>query len=616
MLQVSNLSKSFGDRTLLEDVTLTVGDGEKLGLVGRNGSGKSTLLKIIMGEETPDNGVINTPKGYKIGSLKQYIDFQKSTVLEECTSALGPDRSYESHLGEKYLMGLGFTQDDFSRNPNEFSGGFQLRINLVKLLLQEPDLLLLDEPTNYLDIVSLNWLSSFLKNHKNEFILITHDRGFMDKVVNSVAGIYRRGIRKVMGDTEKYYQQILEEEEIHEKTRINQEKVKKNMERFVDKFRAKARQASLAQSRQKMLDKMDTLEKLDSEKGLDFNFNYKPLAAKWPLQVENLSFGYSSDKLLFKNISFSLKNGECLGVIGANGKGKSTLLKVLAEELEASEGGINYHPSLVKGFFGQTNVMRLNQDNTVEHEVALANKQLTRQQVRSICGTVMFEGDDALKPIKILSGGEKSRVLLAKILATPNNFLLLDEPTNHLDQESVESFLQGIEEFPGTTVLVTHSESILKRLTTRIIAFRNNDVILCEGNYNYFLEKYGWDNESLKNEKNEVPVKKISHKEWKNLRAQLIKQRSADLKPLKEQTGTIEEKIDSTDKRIQQINSDLVKASQDNNAAEITKLSLELSQKENEVEQDFELLEQLLQKIENKKELWKKKLQELDESKE
>ena len=257
MIQVSGLTKSFGARVLFEDVSFSISKGEIIGLVGRNGCGKSTLFKIIRGGENADEGNINIPKGYRIGFLDQHIQFSKPTVLEECCTALPAQQSLDHYKAEAYLFGLGFSKEDMDRNPSEFSGGYQLRMNLVKALLQEPDLLMLDEPTNYLDILSLQWMRNFLKSFQGEVLLITHDRGFMDSVVTHNMGIHRKKLRKMAGTTEKYYEQVMMDEEIYEKTRVNQEKKIKEMQQFVDRFRAKNTKAKQAQSKLKQIQKRE-----------------------------------------------------------------------------------------------------------------------------------------------------------------------------------------------------------------------------------------------------------------------------------------------------------------------------------------------------------------------
>ena len=497
MLQISNLSKSYSGKTLLEGASVDIGRNERVGLVGRNGSGKSTLFRMILGQEAPDEGTIAFPRGYRVGHLAQHLNFTKNTILEEACLGL-PEEEQAMNLtykGEIILNGLGFSESDFERAPEEFSGGFQIRINLAKVLLSEPDLLLLDEPTNYLDIVSSRWLSKTLSQWKGELVLITHDRGFMDSVVTHTMGIYRNGIRKMPGGTQKLYDQIALDEEIYEKTRLNEGKKRKEVEDFINRFRATASKAALVQSRIKSLERMGSKEELIQEDSLDFIFSYDKFLGKNILDVYDLSFGYTELEQLFSDLNFSVSRKDRIGIIGKNGRGKSTLLRALASELKPLQGEVLMSPNARLGFFGQTNVERLNTKHTIEEEIALAHPHLSRTRVRTIAGTMMFEGDSALKKIGVLSGGEKSRVLLGKIIASPTNILFLDEPTNHLDMDSIEALLESLKVYEGALILVTHNEVLLRQLCDRLIVFQGEKPFIFEGTYDYFLDKIGWDDE-------------------------------------------------------------------------------------------------------------------------
>ncbi|MDR3237654.1 MAG: ATP-binding cassette domain-containing protein, partial [Spirochaetia bacterium] len=395
MIKIINLSKSFGAQTIFDQVSLNLNRGERIGLVGRNGHGKTTLLRMITGEDVPDSGTVSVPKDYSLGYLKQHISFSAPTVIEEGMKGL-PEHSMDGKwIVEKTLSGLGFTAETMARPPAELSGGYQLRLNLAKVLVSDPDALLLDEPTNYLDIISIRWLSSFLRQWKNELLLITHDRMFMDSVVTHIAGIHRKKIKKIQGATDKYYEQILKEEEIHEKTRINDEKKRKETEIFINRFRAKARLAGLVQSRIKALEKIENLDKLDKIKTLDFSFTSKPTQAKSLMHVKNLTFGYDESNTLIKELSFSIGKRDRICVIGKNGRGKTTLLKLLAGELAPLSGEILPHLSAASLCYAQTNSVILNPSLTVEAEIMSAGCE--KQAARDICGAMMFEGDDALK---------------------------------------------------------------------------------------------------------------------------------------------------------------------------------------------------------------------------
>jgi len=497
MIQLNDISKHFGLQILFDNLGLLIGKRERIGFVGRNGSGKSTLFKIILGQLEADSGEIVIPKGYKIGALDQHINFTKDTVLEECCQALSEEEQYDWWKAERILFGLGFSEQDLDKHPNSFSGGYQVRINLTKALVQNPNLLLLDEPTNYLDIVSLRWLRGFLKEFKGEVLLITHDRDFMDSVSTHTIGLSRKRLSKYKGNTRKFYEQLAISDEIYEETRVAQERKKKELQGFVDRFGAKASKATQAQSRAKQIEKMGTMEKLDTENILGFKFHYKECPGKIILSACDLSFSYSGKEEddLFKNLSINVGRKDRIGIIGKNGKGKSTLLNVIAGELEARTGDITNHPSLSMGHFGQTNIARLKQDNTIITEISESNYELGEGQVRKICGTMMFLDDLAKKKVSVLSGGEKSRVMLGKILAKKSNLLLLDEPTNHLDMESIETLSKEIIRFEGAVILVTHSELLLRASVNKLIIFHEGRADFFDGTYDEFLEKIGWESE-------------------------------------------------------------------------------------------------------------------------
>ena len=393
MIQLTNLHKSFSGKSLFEDINLRISDRQKIGLIGRNGSGKSTLFKIILDEESHDSGDISIPRNYKIGTLRQHLKFTKSTVGEECSQILSEEEQYNFYKIEKILFGLGFTTEDLDKAPLSFSGGFQIRINLAKLLATEPNMLLLDEPTNYLDILSLRWLKRFIQEFEGEVILITHDREFMDAVTTHTMGIQRKSLNIIEGGTKKYDETLALQDETYEKTRQNQEKKRKELEEFVARNKARASTASLAQSKAKALEKMDDMDALVNESNLSFNFSYKETPAKITLRAEELGFGYKKNEALFQKLSFILENGKTLAIIGKNGKGKSTLLNYIANELSKQQGEVKLHPSTSMAHFGQTNIERLNTMNTVADEISSVDKMLGIAQVRGICGTMMFSGE-------------------------------------------------------------------------------------------------------------------------------------------------------------------------------------------------------------------------------
>jgi ATP-binding cassette subfamily F protein 3 len=611
LIIVNNLSKSFGKQEIFDDISFNVNPGEKIGLVGRNGHGKTTLLRMIIGEEHPDSGEIIIPKNYSIGHVKQHLDFTKNSVIAEACLGLKENESDARWKAEKILAGLGFSQADMEKDPWSFSGGFQVRLNLAKVLVSEPDMLLLDEPTNYLDIISIRWLENFLRQWKGELIIVTHDRSFMNRVITHTIGIHRQKVRKIEGTTDKLYEQILKEEEIYEKTRINDEKKRKEVELFISRFRAKARLAGLVQSRIKALEKQQNLQKLEKIKDLDFSFTYKPFNAKSLMSVENLSFSYDKKNFIIKDLSLSVRSDDRICVIGKNGRGKTTLLRLLAGELSPDSGVISVHPNTVAGYFAQTNIVRLKENLTIEEEIMSAG--CDKQTARNIAGAMMFEGDDALKKISVLSGGEKSRVLLGKILATPSNLIFLDEPTNHLDMESCDALMAAIDSYPGAIIMVTHNELFLHSLANRFIVFQESGVRVFEGSYQYFLDKIGWEEEKSDQGKSFNQKDTLNKKDLRKLRSEIITRRNREIKPLEEKLVKTENLITEKEELLAIKNKEIIEASGVKSGKEIESLSKEIHSLQKEINELFVQYEGLHNTIEEKKRDFDLELSKLEE---
>lgn len=618
VLIVTDLTKSYGTQTLLDSVGFTIGPKERVGLVGRNGSGKTTLFRLILGEEEFDKGTITVPRGNTVGYLSQHLSFTRDTVLREACLGLkreldGSDTTYKA---KAVLLGLGFSSDDFLLDPNQLSGGFQVRLNLARVLVSEPDLLLLDEPTNYLDIVSIRWLSRFLLGWKSQFILITHDRAFMDSVTTHTMGIYRRKIRKIPGPTEKLYQQILQEEEVHEQTRINEERKVKDIEDFINRFRAQATRAKAVQSRIKSLEKREKLDKIQQDRMLDFSFRSAVFQGKWLIESENLSFQYGEDQeRLLTRLTLAVGRRDRVGIIGKNGKGKTTLLNLFAGELQPTEGRVILHQNLKTGYFGQTNLDRLNADYTVEQEIMSADPYSSRGTARNIAGTMLFDGDKALKKTSVLSGGEKSRVLLGKLLVSPVNLLLLDEPTNHLDMESIDSLIEAIDAFEGGVLIATHNELVLEAVVTRLIVFDGGIVRAFEGTYQDFLERIGWESEAVQTEPVGATkrVKRSSErKEMKRQRAEIITRRSRALSPLQKEIDHIETSIIRLEEQIDTDSEALLKATQLGQGKSIVDLSLAIHNNRKSIEDLFQELESVSVKHHEKSTEFEEELKALE----
>lgn len=599
MFQVNNLSKTYGRQVIFEDISFVAGPGERVGLVGRNGHGKTTLFRMLSGEERPDSGVISVPSSYTIGHLSQYVRFTEDTVLKEACLSLKPseDGRDETYKVETVLSGLGFSSEDFHRSPLELSGGFQIRLNLAKALILEPNLLLLDEPANYLDILSIRWLRQFLRSWKTELMLITHDRAFMDSVTTHTMGIHRCKVRKIVGPTEKLYQQILMEEEVYEKRRINDEKKRSEADRFISRFRAQATRARAVQSRIKALQKKEKLEQLSGTKTLDFEFNPAPFPGKWLMEAKDISFSFEPQgPLLIDGLTLSIGKNDRIAIVGKNGKGKTTLLNLLAGELSPLSGAVTHHQRLELAYFGQTNIDRLDAEKTVEQEILDVHPDRSRGVARSICGIMMFEGDSALKRIGVLSGGERSRVLLGKLLVSPANLLLLDEPTNHLDMESIDSMLEAIEAFPGAVVIVTHSEMILNAVATRLVVFDDGKVSVFEGTYQDFLERIGWKSEESKGrplKKAGLEANNASKKDLRRIRAEFITNRAKVLGALQKRITEVETAITRLEREVGQDTKALLDASEKGEWQSIARLSTSINDSKRQMDVLFNNLERL-----------------------
>lgn len=592
MIHLHNISKSFGKDVLFEEVSLQMEPGDRLGLIGRNGTGKTTLFRIMTGEEGIDSGKIVAPRNYRISYLTQELQIHAPTVLDFGCEGLPPEEKHNQYKVEKILFGLGFTDEDLRRPPSELSGGFQVRLSLAKTLVSEPNLLLLDEPTNYLDIVAIRWITRFLKTWKNEVIIVSHDREFLDNVTTHSAIIHRNKVLKVKGGTSKLETLIEEQDVLYEKQRESEEKLKSKLQTFIEKTHGNPATATQARSRRRMLERIEDREKLETLYNLDFDFRYKEFPGKIMMEVEDLSFHYEKDKPLIRNLSLHVHEKDRIAVIGKNGKGKSTLLNLLGGELTPVEGEIKPSINTQSAFFGQTNIERLQPDLTVEDEIWNSNPNFQRTEVRGICGVMMFPGDNALKKISVLSGGEKSRVMLGKIISTPSNLVLLDEPTNHLDVQSVEALVESIERFDGAVIIVTHDEMILRRVAKKLLVFQHGNVDLFHGGYDDFLRRIGWEDEAdLKKKAAQPKVSARSKKELRQIRGQIMNEKSKTLKPLVEKIDALEEKICNLEEELDKVTADLQSANENQDAGAIVALSKQMHDLQKKIDLSFAELE-------------------------
>jgi ATP-binding cassette subfamily F protein 3 len=511
LLFVDDLSLQYGGKVIFEGASLSIEAGDRLGIIGANGTGKSTLMKILVGRAQPDGGKVNRAKGLRLGYLEQehadpgagsLLDTVLSTapgktVLEErlagaeaaLAAATDPEEQlalsgelsdlhtvladletrFAKHEAERILSGLGFEVADFSRPVREFSGGWRMRAALAALLYQHPDVLLLDEPTNHLDMPSVHWLGGYLGSFGQALVLISHDREFLNSQVKRVASLEVEGLRTYRGNYDQYVEQRAQELELLENKQARDEARKKQLEAFVDRFKAKASKARQAQSRVRMIEKLQdqAVELPKLRKSMTIKFKPTARSGDTVLNVEGLSFGYSEDPL-FSDLSLQVRRGDRLALVGRNGAGKTTLLKLLAGELSPDEGTIKAGTGVTPSYFAQHHADVLNGNNDVLTEVWSAAPDLSQTEARAICGAFLFSGDDVEKSVSVLSGGEKARVALARMLASPGNLLLLDEPTNHLDLESATKLTASLESYDGTLLFVSHNLDFARRLSNKV----------------------------------------------------------------------------------------------------------------------------------------------------
>jgi len=531
MLHIHNLSISFGGEYLFKEISFKLSAGNRVGLIGKNGAGKSTMLKIISGEMPLDQGQIAKDKEINIGFLKQDIDFEEGrTVLEEAYQAFEAIKGIESQLDyinqqlvertdyesegynqlmidlndyqqqyeilggynyqgdtEKVLKGLGFTTEDFDKQTNTFSGGWRMRIELAKLLLQSNDILLLDEPTNHLDIESILWLESFLQNFGGCVVIVSHDKMFLDNVTNRTIEL---SLGQIYDYNKPYSKFKVLREELREQqlaAQKNQQKEIEQTEKLISKFRAKANKASMAQSLIKKLEKTDIIE-VDEEDNqvMNVKFNSSKNPGKVVIEAEDLSKSFGED-LVFKDVEFLIERNSKIAFVGQNGQGKSTLAKIIVGELE-HKGHIKLGHNVEIGYFAQNQAEYLDGNKTVLDTMIDAANESNRSRVRDILGSFLFRGDDVTKFVKVLSGGERNRLALAKMSLSPFNVLIMDEPTNHLDIQSKNVLKAALNNFEGTLILVSHDRDFLQGLADSIFEFRNNKVKEFLGDINDYLK--------------------------------------------------------------------------------------------------------------------------------
>ncbi|RKD23582.1 ATP-binding cassette, subfamily F, member 3 [Caminicella sporogenes DSM 14501] len=624
-LSCSNITKSFGIDMILDNISFTINLGDKVGLIGKNGTGKSTLFKIITGQIPYDKGEIYIAKNKTIGYLKQNPDYDENkTIFDECLTVFKDlielekeIRNLEKKISEatdhesiafKKLMdtysnkleefnnrngyafkseirgvlkGLSFTEEDFDKPIYQLSGGQKSRLNIAKLLLKKPDILLLDEPTNHLDIDAISWLEIFLKNYNGTLLIISHDRYFLDQIVNKIFEIENTNLLECEGNYTDFikYKKSLYESQM--KKYIKQQKEIERQEEIIRRFKQHGTEklAKRAKSREKMLKKMDIIEKpiLNNER-TRLKFETKINSGKDVLKVENLSKSFGNT-LLFSNVNFNIYRGEKVGLIGPNGVGKTTLFKILLNNIDYNEGNIKLGHNVFLGYFDQE-LENLNEENNLIEEISDANPKLSEPEIRNLLAAFLFTGDDVFKKVSNLSGGEKNRLSLLKLMLSKSNFLLLDEPTNHLDLPSKEVLEDALIEYNGTILTISHDRYFLNKIATKILELSKDGIHEYLGNYDYYIEKKNLLNTPT--EKNSNNKTKTQIKEEKKRK----KQEEAEKKKRKQYLKDLEEKISNLESKITELENLMCKEEIYSNP-----------EKSKEVHDELELIKSKLEKL-------------------
>ncbi len=530
---LEQVALSFGKKTVVDGLDLRIAAGDRIGLIGPNGSGKTSLLRLLASEQFPDYGSVQLSRGTRLGYLPQDItlrddkpllrfvmesvqgrealdqelaeleaelheaekdpgDGEVLMSLAEKLSDLHEriahyDMHYTEHEAMRVLTGLGFAQTDKERMLSEFSGGWKMRAVLASLLFQKPDLLLLDEPTNHLDMPSVTWLADFMKAYQRAFVLICHDREFLNEQIERIVSFETEGVRSYTGNYERYLKQRAEEEIILENKAKNIAREREQTERFISRFRAQANKARQVQSRVKALDKMEEVETYQKRKVMRIQFPGTERSVTEPIRLEELTKRY--DKLeVLSGVNLKVQRGERIGIIGKNGAGKTTLLRMIAGEIEPSGGKIIMGSNVRPGYYAQHHAESLHRDATIYQEIAALDGTASVTRVRSVLGAFLFSEDDVEKKIAVLSGGERARVALARLLIKPGNLLLMDEPTNHLDLASAEALAESLESYDGTLIFVSHNRAFVRRLATRIWSVENGTVETYPGTLDEYMD--------------------------------------------------------------------------------------------------------------------------------
>jgi len=601
MISANNISVYFGGQELFDKVSFMVNKGDRIGLVGKNGAGKSTLLRILSSEQSPNEGSISTPNDSTLGYLRQDLDFEEGRTvqqeaelafkeikeLEEKINAINLEMSertdYETEgymqlitdlneLNERYgllggytiqsemsqvLLGLGFQLDDFSRQTNEFSGGWRMRLELAKILLSKPDVLLLDEPTNHLDIESIVWLESWLKNYSGAVVLVSHDRAFLDAVTNRTIDLILGKANDYKATYSKYVELRNDRQEKQIQSKKNQDKEVKQTKMLIDKFRYKKSKAAFAQSLIKKLDKMEMIEVEQYETAsMHFKFPPAPHSGKVTLKVNEVSKSYDELEVL-KGIDLLLERGEKIAFVGKNGEGKTTLAKIIVDSIPF-EGQVEYGHQVKVGYYAQNQSELLDENKTILQVVEDAADEHSRPRVRDMLGSFLFSGDAAQKKIKVLSGGERARVALCKLLLEPVNLLIMDEPTNHLDMVSKDILKNALNNYDGTLIIVSHDRDFLQGLSEKVYEFKDQGIKEYLGDINEFLNAKKVMNFKQFELENKQKASSPKFKDSENkISYQERKQLDKDIKKTSNKVGHLEGSVEALEKELKALDAEL-----------------------------------------------------------
>lgn len=493
MLQIEHVYKQFATRVLLEDASAHLRPHTRTGLVGPNGSGKTTLLRMILGEESPDRGTIRKRPRLKIGYLPQELEtFTGKTVLDAVHRDLYPE-----HEAKRILAGLGFAQQDFERPIETLSGGYRMRVALAHLLLSNPDVLMLDEPTNHLDKPTQKWFEEFLLGSKMTILVISHDTKFLDRIATHIWELRHHQIQEYRGNYTTFKELRAERDRHEEAAAKRQEKELARVQTFIDRFRYQANKASQVQSRIKQLERVKRLEVRRDTKRVRFKFPMPAPSGRQVLELRHVAKSYG-ETVVYTDLNFTVERGQRVALVGENGAGKSTLLKILAGVLPFEKGTRTVGHGVTLHYFAQHQAETLNPEHTILESLEEVSATAERNFLRGIAGAFLFSGEEQKKPIKALSGGERNRVALARMLVEPANTLLLDEPTNHLDPASVDVLTDALSDFPGTIVFISHDPTFLMRVATRVVEIEDGQVRDYYGDYEYYLWKRAQELDSIK----------------------------------------------------------------------------------------------------------------------